>query len=242
MPPRFYAPGLSGIGQAVLLPDDEAIHLTRVLRLDVGVSVSVFDGRGLECLARVEAADGSRVVVRPYERISTGVEPSVALRVAHALLKGRKFDDVVRDVTMVGAVSIQPLVTERTETRPRDLGRWRRIAVASAKQCQRAVLPTIGAPQPADELFASDDAPVRLLLVEPGAEADAGQALRGLEQRPRPSRATLAVGPEGGWSEQEVAAARAAGFIPVTLGRRTLRADAVVVCAVSVLQYIWGDL
>ena len=113
MPPRFYVPELSGTGQAVGLPDDEANHLTRVLRVEVGHVVSVFDGRGLEYLARVEAVDGSRVVVRPYERVESGAEPSVALRVAHALLKGRKFDAVVRDVTMVGAVSVQPLVTER---------------------------------------------------------------------------------------------------------------------------------
>ena len=74
------------------------------------------------------------------------------------------------------------------------------------------------------------------------AAAGPADALRRLQDRTPPATATLAAGPEGGWSPDEVAAATAAGFMPVTLGRRTLRADAVVVCAVSVLQYVWGDL
>ena len=225
----------------VVLPDDEAGHLTRVLRLGTGDTVSVFDGRGVEYLARIERVSPRRVVVRPYESVVPAPEPEVALTVAPALLKGRKFDDVVRDVTMVGAVAVQPLLTARTEARARDTDRWTRIAVASAKQCRRAVVPKVRAPRSFRSLLDDDRSLVRLLLVEPGT-VGAGGTLQCLQDRPPPATATLAVGPEGGWSGEEVAAATAAGFVPVTLGRRTLRADAVVLCAVSVLQYVWGDL
>ena len=240
MPPRFYAPDLVGPTEPVELPDEEARHLTRVLRLGAGDTVSVFDGRGVEYLARVEQAPPGRVVVRPYQSVAPPPEPVVSLTVAQALLKGRTFDDVVRDVTMVGAVAIQPLLTARTEARARDTGRWTRIAVASAKQCRRAVVPAVRAPGPFRSLLDDDRSDLRLLLVEPGTAGVAG-ALRLLQDRSPPATATLAVGPEGGWSADEVAAATAAGFMPVTLGRRTLRADAVVVCAVSVLHYVWGD-
>ena len=165
----------------------------------------------------------------------------MALIVAQALLKGRKFDDVVRDVTMVGAVAVQPLLTARTQARTRDTDRWIRIAVASAKQSRRAVVPEVRAPGPFRSLLDDDRSDLRLLLVEPGTAGATG-ALRQLQDRSPPATATLAVGPEGGWTAEEVAGAEAAGFVPVTLGRRTLRADAVVVCAVSVLQYVWGDL
>ena len=239
MPPRFYAPDLVGGDAPVELPGDEANHLVRVLRLGDGDTVSVFDGRGAEYLARVEQVTG-RVVVRPYRSVTPPPEPVVGLRVAQALLKGRKFDDVVRDVTMVGAVAIEPLLTARTEARVRDRERWVRIAVASAKQCRRAVVPEVGAPRSFRSLLDDDGSDVRLLLVEPGT-AGATDALRLLQRRPPPATATLVVGPEGGWTRDEVAAATAAEFMPITLGRRTLRADAVVVCAVSVLQYIWGD-
>ena len=241
MPPRFYAPGLTGPGVPVELSGDEAGHLTRVLRLGAGDTVSVFDGRGVECLARVERVMPGRVVVRPYQPITSTPEPAMALTVAQALLKGRKFDDVVRDVTMVGAIAVQPLLTARTEARARDTDRWARIAVASAKQCRRAVVPEVRVPVALQAFFDDDRSPLRLLLLEPGT-AEAAGTLRRLQDRPAPAASTLAVGPEGGWSADEVAAARAAGFVPVTLGRRTLRAEAVVVCAVSVLQYIWGDL
>ena len=102
-------------------------------------------------------------------------------------------------------------------------------------------MPEVRAPEPFRSLLDDDRSDLRLLLVEPGTAGAAG-ALRLLQDRSPPATATLAVGPEGGWSADEVAAATAAGFMPVTLGRRTLRADAVVVCAVSVLQYVWGDL
>ncbi len=241
MPARFYVPGLSGPTDAVRLPDDEARHLVRVLRLEVGADVAIFDGRGREYLARVLSVEGGVVLVQPHAPLDSAPEPTVSLAVAHALLKGRKLDDVVRDLTMVGVDLIQPLRTERVESRSRDVTRWERIAVASAKQCRRAVVPRIPPPRTLSEYLGEVEDDLGLLLVEPTA-ADGGQeTLSQLAARPRPSRATLMVGPEGGWSPGEVAAARAAGFRPITLGRRTWRADAAALCAIGVLQYVWGD-
>ncbi len=241
MPPRFHVPGLTGLDAVVALPPEEAAHLVRVLRLGRGDTVAIFDGRGVEYLARVEQADARRTLVIPYEAVSPPAEPSVALTVAHALLKGRKLDTVVRDVTMVGAAVLQPIITARTGVGGRDHDRWTRIAIASAKQCRRAVVPEVRLPVPFRTLVSEDRSALRLLLVEPDAAPEA-DSLRQLRAATPPATATLAVGPEGGWSAEEIVAARAAGFLPMTFGRRTLRADAVVVCAVSVLQYIWGDL
>ena len=239
---RFFAPALAGLDAPVALPDGEAAHLSRVMRLAAGDTVAVFDGRGTEYLARVERAGRDRAVVRPYERVPSIREPAVALTVAPALLKGRKFDDVVRDATMVGAAAVQPLTTARTLPPPRDAGRWTRIAIASAKQCRRALVPEIRPPRSLQWLFDCDRSAVRLLLAEPGAADDGAAGLRALAQEPRPASATLAVGPEGGWSADEVGAAVAAGFRLVTFGRLTLRADAVVACTAAVLLHIWDDL
>lgn len=242
MPPRFFAPALAGLDAPVRLPAGEAAHLSRVLRLAAGDTVAVFDGRGAEYLARVERAGRDGVVVRPCERVAPAAEPAVALTVAPALLKGRRFDDVVRDAAMVGASAVQPLTTARTASPPRDAERWSRIAVASAKQCRRAVVPEVRPPRSLDWLLGRDGSAVRLLLAEPGA-ADGGAATLGaLAREPRPASATLAVGPEGGWNADEVRAAADAGFRVVTFGRLTFRADAVVACASAVLFYIWGDL
>ncbi len=242
VPPRFFAPALAGLDVPVPLPDDEAAHLSRVLRLAAGDTVAVFDGRGGEYLARVERAARGGAVVRPYERVPSTREPAVALTVAPALLKGRRFDDVVRDATMVGAAAVQPLTTVRTVPGPRPAGRWTRIAIASAKQCRRAFVPEVRPPRSLDWLLDRDGSAVRLLLAEPGAADDGAAGLRALADGPPPASATLAVGPEGGWSPEEVEAAVAAGFRVVTFGRLTFRADAAVACAAAILLYIWGDL
>ena len=138
MPPRFFAPDLSGLNVLIELPVGEARHLTRVLSVVAGDQVSVFNGRGSEYLAQVEQVGTEGVTVRPYHNVVPVKEPAVALTVAAALLQGRTFDSIVRDVTMVGVVAVQPLFTDRTEPRGGGVERWTRIAVASAKQCRRA--------------------------------------------------------------------------------------------------------
>jgi 16S rRNA (uracil1498-N3)-methyltransferase len=243
---RFFAPFDPG-DDVVALPREEAEHLTRVLRLGVGDSVSVFDGRGHEFLARVASAVRQDVRVQLVSRIDPPPEPSVAITLAQSVLKGDKMDDVVRDSVMLGAVAVQPVVSARSETTVAALlkgarvERWRRVAVASVKQSRRAVVPEIRVPLSIETLLNDPATALRLMLVEPGA-ADAVEPLAAIQKLPLPSDVTILVGPEGGWTEAECAAAREHGARLITLGHRTLRADAVPVAAISVLQFLWGDL
>ena len=112
---RFFAPSLDSGDETVLLPREEAEHLTRVLRLGVGDTVSVFDGRGREFLARVASAQRRDVRVQLLSRTEPAAEPLVALTLVQAALKGDKMDDVVRDAVMLGAAAVQPIVTRRTD-------------------------------------------------------------------------------------------------------------------------------
>jgi 16S rRNA (uracil1498-N3)-methyltransferase len=160
------------------------------------------------------------------------------------VLKGDKMDDVVRDAVMLGVTAIQPIVTRRTETtiaalmRGARIDRWQRIALASTKQSRRAVLPEIRVPLTFEHYLQEPAAALRLMLVEPGTNADVRSAAS-LRGRPVPSDAALLVGPEGGWDEHECRRAQAAGAHLITLGHRTLRADAVPVAAISILQFLW---
>ena len=113
---RFFAPGLDAGDEIVTLPRDEAEHLRRVLRLGVGDPVAVFDGRGHEFLARVASVVRRDVRLQIQSRVEPPPEPTVALTLAQAVLKGDKMDDVVRDGVMLGVAAIQPIVTKRTET------------------------------------------------------------------------------------------------------------------------------
>jgi 16S rRNA (uracil1498-N3)-methyltransferase len=244
---RFFAPSLDPGDERVTLPRDEGEHLTRVLRLGVGDTVAVFDGRGREFVAKVTSAVRRDVTVQLQSRIEPAREPSVPLTLVQAVLKGDKMDDVVRDAVMLGAAAIQPLVTKRAETtvavllRSARVDRWRRVALASVKQSRRAVLPAIHLPLALETFLEEPSAALRLMLVEPDAAGDA-QSLSVVQRTPPPADASVLIGPEGGWTEQECTLARERGVRLVTLGHRTLRADAVPVAAISVLQFLWGDL
>ena len=240
--PRFYAPNASASGVQIELPDEEATHLTRVLRLTPGAEVRVFDGQGHEWHATVDRVSKQHVAVTLHEAATAAPEPQIALTLALGVLKGDKMDTTVRDAVMLGVAAIQPIITARTEIAATALqkgsrvARWRRIAVSSAKQCGRAVVPAIHAP------IALNDAvqvvtEMTVMLVEPTVDA----AARVLSEVPATSAATLLVGPEGGWTSDEVRRAEAHGAILMTLGRATLRADAVPLVALTALRVHWGD-
>jgi 16S rRNA (uracil1498-N3)-methyltransferase len=244
---RFFAPSLDPGDEAVTLPRDEGEHLTRVLRLGVGDTVAVFDGRGHEFLARVVSAVRREVRVQLLSRIEPTAELSVRIVLAQAVLKGDKMDDVVRDAVMLGVAAVQPLVTRRTEAtvaalvRGARVERWRRVALASAKQSRRAVLPEILTPLTLETFLDDRMAELALMLVEPSASAGAVEPLGALRGGPAPRDAVVLVGPEGGWSDEEIEAARSRGVRLASLGARTLRADAVPVAALSILTFLWDE-
>ena len=247
---RFFAPAAGVPGDRILLPVDEAEHLTRVLRLSSGDRVRVFNGRGAEFEAVVDAADREGVRLTIGAARVPAPEPRVAITLAQAVLKGDKMDDVVRDAVMMGVAAIHPIVTARTETsltsltRGRRRERWERIAVSSVKQCGRAVVPSIAEPSQFHARVGSsarargEDFPSSVfILVEPNTSA--GVALADLEPT-IPGHATLVIGPEGGWTAEELQIAAGLGTL-VTLGQRTLRADAMALVALSAMFARWGE-
>ncbi len=242
MPPRFFAPELTPASREVTLPPGESTHLSRVLRLDTGAEVELFDGRGLLRAGIVRRAAGQGAVVEAGEPLPTVPEPPAAIVVAQALLKGDAMDSVIRDATVMGAVEIWPMSTVRSNVPTRAAHaahqRWERVAVAAAKQCGRTVLPRIAGVRPLGDVVADarDEAPVRLWLTEPSA-SDGGSASLPVP----PQGVCLAIGPEGGWTAGERDAARAAGWQPWTMAPVTLRAEHVTLAALAVVRYAWGD-
>jgi 16S rRNA (uracil1498-N3)-methyltransferase len=245
---RFHAPDATTSGETVSLPPEEAAHLIRVLRLKSGDRVRIFNGRGGEFDATIEHTDKRAVRIRLGAALDTAIEPRVAVTLAPAVLKGDKMDAVIRDAVMIGAAAVQPIVAVRSETtlsmvrRAARRERWERIAIASAKQCGRAVVPAILAPCGLDALL-RDIAEVRLpnpalMFVEPAAAADA-TPLADLAGE-RPLQATVLVGPEGGWAPDEIAAGAAACRL-LTLRSPTLRAEAMPLVAMAVLFARWGE-
>jgi 16S rRNA (uracil1498-N3)-methyltransferase len=246
---RFYAPDAARAGEVIDLPSDEAAHLTRVLRLKTGAAVRVFNGRGHEFDGVVYAVARNHVRVRiDREREVAAAEPRVSVTLVQAVLKGDKMDDLIRNTVMMGVAAIEPIVTTRTEVTLASLQRghrrerWERIAVAAAKQCGRATVPAILGPRPFTDMTAALGHTAlpgpALMFVEPSA-ADGALTLGELAGAP-PREATVVVGPEGGWTPEELDRGGATCRL-VTLGARTLRADATPVIALAALFAIWGE-
>lgn len=247
--PRFHAASLDRDSLEVDLPPDEAHHLAHVLRLSVGAAVRVFDGRGLEREARVLALSRRGARLALGAAVQSAREMAVRVTLVQAVLKHEAMDTVVRDATMLGVAAIVPLLAARCTVPTRAIAsgraveRWHRIAVGSAKQSGRAVVPEVRAPATFDEWLAADEAAVRLLLVEPerALHAAGGRWIAARRDTAVAGGVSVAVGPEGGWAADEVDAAARRGVVGWSLGQRTLRAEVAPVVALAILCHEWDD-
>lgn len=220
-----------------MLTADEARHLREVLRLKPGDEVSVFDGEGKEFRARVVQARREFAELELDDEIAPA-RPESPLRItlAVALLKGEKFDLVVQKATELGVAKIVPLITRHADIKLRDesdaskrIARWQRIALEAAKQSGRALVPEVSLPVTASSVFSE----TCFLFSERG-----GKELKQI----RADEITAIIGSEGGWSDEELNQARAAGAHIVTLGGRILRAETAAITAAALLQHRFGDL
>ncbi len=241
--PRFHVPDLDPSHGTVTLSPEESHHLARVLRLSGSDPVVVFDGRGRQFAGRVDRADRHRATVTLVNELANAPDHATPIALVHAILKGDKMDEVVRDATMAGASRIVPIVAERSQVRLSSLirgrvdERWRRVAIASAKQCGQSRLPEIDPPRSFESWLETPTPGVRLLLVEPGGADSGASTLQTVLTGARPALVSCVIGPEGGWSGEERERAVAAGCRAVTLGPMTLRADAAGLVALSVVSY-----
>jgi 16S rRNA (uracil1498-N3)-methyltransferase len=255
---RFYAPpsAFDSSLETVTLAADEARHLRDVLRLKPGDEVYVFDGHGREFQCRVEESrrDSARLTVAG-EADPARPESPLRLTLAVALLKGEKFDLVVQKATELGVARVAPVVTKLADLRLRDesdaakrVARWQRIALEAAKQSGRAVVPEVSSPVSFQSLLQTagsapsltSDAPNRNRLLF--SERDGRSLSEAVDSLSERSSLTALVGSEGGWTDEELAWARDAGWQIITLGGRTLRAETAAIAVAVLLQHLAGDL
>lgn len=231
-------------GDRTLAPT-ESHHLVHVLRAPVGAAVRVFDGQGHEWDATIAAIRRRDVTIAIGAAVAPVAEPRVRVTLAAALLKGDQMDAIVRDATMLGVAAIAPMTTAHVTVPDRRwqsgaaVDRWRRVAIASARQCGRAVVPEIRDVEPWTTVLRRTAGAPALMCVEPAAAA-LGATGGGFPPLAQAAAATVLVGPEGGWSAGELSEALRAGASMIALGPRTLRAEAVPAIALSALWTSWG--
>ncbi|MGO8990739.1 MAG: 16S rRNA (uracil(1498)-N(3))-methyltransferase [bacterium] len=243
--PRFYIPNPRIENGLLKIEGDEVKHIRKVLRLKTGDEILVFDGLGKEFEGTIVEEGRSSVMVKIRDMLSPKRDSPLEVTLAQSLLKGEKMDYLIQKATELGVKEIIPFFSSRSVPlleKSRSLKRhhrWEKIAVEAAKQCGRGVVPKIESLQTySDMLHAASADQLRLILWERD-----GIKLRDMLEGSKERRKVFfMIGPEGGFSQDEIEKAGRVGFIAVTLGRRILRAETASLCFLSILQYEWGDV
>ena len=243
--PRFFVSNPK-IEKGKLKVEGQSVrHIRNVLRLRKGDGMTVFDGSGKEYEGTIVGESSSSVIMAIQEVLPSKTESPLEVTLAQSLLKGEKMDYLIQKATELGVREVVPFFSSRSvpllegSKRSARLRRWVKIAIEASKQCGRGMVPVI---QPIQEysgllLSASQDS-LRLILWEKEG-ARLGEVLTRVKEK---TKVFFMVGPEGGFSQEEVENAKKAGFLPISLGERILRSETVSLSLLSILQYEWGDM
>ena len=241
---RFFIEASQVNGDAVTITGDDARHLIQVLRAKPGQAVEVSDGQHVY-QTRIRSIRDGRVFLDIVEVSKSNAEPGLFVTLYQALAKGERMDWAIQKAVELGAGRIVPVLTKYTVVQldekkaQKRLERYQRIAAEAAKQCRRGRVPEVTAPVTFGEAVASADAPLKLIAWE--QEGDRGRS-DVLGTADIPEKVDIAIGPEGGFSGDEIEAARNAGFISVGLGPRILRTETAGIALLSILMYRAGEM
>jgi 16S rRNA (uracil1498-N3)-methyltransferase len=236
----FYAPESAIQGKQVRLGAAEAKHVSRVLRHEVGEHILVADGAGNEYRCVITSLKPKELLAEVISQTRRPREAIVEVCLAAGVLKGNKLDAVVEMATELGVAQIVPLMTSRCVARitPARLRRFQALAIAALKSSTRTLLPRILPAQEFEPFLRSTTLyDLRLLAWEDETRTRLPDVMS-----IKPRRVALIVGPEGGFSEAEVALARSAGFQTFSMGPRRLRGETACIAALSMVLYHLHEL
>jgi len=218
------------------LRKEEAQHCAKVLRKKIGDQFFVVDGLGHEFQVAISGIESGQVACKILIQRSCPTELPFEITLAQALIKNDHFDLVVEKATELGVKRIVPVKTERSLVIPKSnkIERWQKIALSAMKQSRRSVLPIIEPMIPFSQLIKRAGAFDRPVLCHESSDMSLRAYCLKFDRLPRGT--LIVIGPEGGFTESEVAAARSAMMDVVSLGRRRLRAETAALCAMSLIS------
>ena len=229
-----------------LISGSDAKHIIKVLRLKESDRLFLFDGNGYDYEAEIVRVSPEKVTVNILEKFPSKSEPVVHITVAQALLKDRKMDDIIRQITELGIFRWIPFPAHRSVSRldrrrlSARMERWERIAKESLKQCGRNMTPAILSADSFEAMLSlSENSDLKIIFWE--NETEALTDFKAPHEKPV-KHIFMGIGPEGGFTEQEIEKATACGFKTLSLGPRILKSDTATVAACTLIQYLYGDL
>jgi 16S rRNA (uracil1498-N3)-methyltransferase len=234
--PCIYLPSLRQKEGAVKITGENARYLLTVLRCRAGDELTLLDSLGGRYRAEIKEAGRRDLTVELKEAFPPEPEPPVGVVLLQGLLKGQKMDLVVQKATELGVREIVPVVTERAQVRQtRKPERWRKIALEASRQSGRTAAPSVREPVGFGEFLRAGDGLRGFLFWEEG-----GARLKEAFAPVSEGTVHIAVGPEGGFTAEEVRMGRDRGLAVTTLGRRILRAETAAIAAVALVQFLIG--
>lgn len=242
---RFFLPAQNIHQNQVTFPGDISRQLNLVLRLKPGAVVIVLDGKGMEYQTRLLEVSSTQATGEVVSTKLSTTEPSTKLTLLLCLTQREKFEWMLQKCTEMGASTFVPVLSSRSlvqSNREVDskLERWQRILREAAEQSHRGIIPELRSPIRFEEAIRREEWKNDCRLI-PWEEEKSLDIHTVLHKNP-PKRVTLTIGPEGGFTEEEVKDAKSAGFIPVSLGPRILRMETAAIAASAIVLYELGDM
>jgi 16S rRNA (uracil1498-N3)-methyltransferase len=236
-------------GQTVTINGDDAHHLLRVMRAEIGDEVICSNGADREALVRITSWDKTSVTGEAVEELPMTAEPAAQVWIAQSLPKGDKMEIVIQKGTEIGAARFLPFLSERTvvqydaKKEAKRTERWQKIAKEAAEQAHRNRVPEIEAVLSWKQLLEQAEQVDAAWICY---EKEDGKQLRAAIQEilagEKRTNFLFAVGPEGGFTEQEIQQAEEAGFVSVSLGKRILRTETAAMVGLTCLLYESGEM
>ena len=244
---HFYIDPSAATKQLVTIEGAETHHIKNVLRLKPGDQLKLFDGTGNEYLAAISSIDADKVEVEIQHKLQPDLGADTRVMVAQAFLKDKKMDDLVRRLSELGIAGWIPFFSQRSIARPDKkrlagrVQRWKRIATEALKQCRRKSMLEISDAFTFDEVLElSKSCDLKIVFWE--NEATLLKRDIGTQTGISLKSIMVMLGPEGGFTEQEIEMARQNGFATAGLGPRILRAETATLAASTLIQYLFGDM
>jgi 16S rRNA (uracil1498-N3)-methyltransferase len=250
--PRIFLPVINLRGNQVSISGEKARYLATVLRCATGDELIVFGERGNCLRTRILRIDRREVLAEVLKEFNCNMESPLNIILVQGLLKGQKMDMVIQKATELGVKEVQPVIAQRSQLRDtRKVARWKKIAEEASEQSGRSIVPFIHEPMEFNDFLLSlvirhSLLPLRgFIFWEEGGVSLKEKAHKfciSTVHRVAASPLHILIGPEGGFTREEITNAENRGLIVTTLGKRILRAETAAISAVTLVQFLLGDL
>lgn len=237
--PRFKVTEEQIIGRKVTISGTDYKHIVKVLRIKPDNKIILFDSKGTEYNCIVKDIFNKELVAEIINKYEVNRESNLNITLFQAITKGDKMDLIVQKATELGVNSIYPVATERSEVRNTNkISRWQKISDESIKQCGRTNSPSVNAEIKFNELFDIQKSDLNLIFYE----NEKSLKIKNLKNNKNINSASILIGPEGGFSENEVKIAELNNFKSIGIGPRILRSETASIAAITLLQHHFGDI